>query len=338
VKNPAQPHNTDHPSDLLLPYVEGLLARAQQDMVEGHLRGCAACASEVEQLRETIALLGAHKEAFRPEEWELYEHVHYGTDPKSLIGRHLHHCGSCREVVRTLTEQVSPSQMPDRFWHGVKQQFPSAERSPSSAQPDSESLFDRVCRMFRFPALAVATAAAAVLVFVLLSPPQMPHTVMALSSVAWENAPKPKALQPSGKSAAIVLVLGDFEPPWTQDRIDKLYEALMPPVEVYDRFRVLSPRAVKGSLDRSALALRDTGAAVAALAQKLGLTAVVVVTLAGRRQAASVQVDVIDASSGRVTAQKTAAPVPSANLVPTINALVLAALVPAQEETGTESR
>jgi len=77
---------------------------------------------------------------------------------------------------------------------------------------------------------------------------------------------------------------------------------------------------------------------VAALAQKLGLTAVVVVTLAGRGQAASVQVDVIDASSGRVTAQKTAAPVPSANLVPTINALVLAALVPAQEETGTESR
>jgi hypothetical protein len=338
VKKPAQPHSTDHPSDLLLPYVEGLLTRSEQDMVEEHLRGCAACVSEVEQLRETIALLGAHKEAFCPEEWELYEHVHYGADPNGLVGRHLQHCDSCREIVRTLTEQVSPKQMPDRLWHGVRQQFPSAERAPSPAQPDSESFFDRMYRMFRIPALGVGLATAVVLCFVLLRPPEMPQTVMALSSVAWENAPKPKTLQPSGKSTAIVLVLKDFDPPWPQNRIDKLYAALVPPVEVYDRFRVMPPGAVKESLDRSALALRDTTAVVAALAQKLGLTAVVVVRLTGSRQAASVQVEVIDARSGHVTSQETAAHVPGEELEPTIKRLALAALVPGQKETGAESR
>ena len=336
MKKHAQSHTTEHPNDLLLPYVEGLLDPTEKEMVEDHLKACALCAAEVEQLRETIALLGAHRDAFCPEDWELYEHVHYGTDPDGLISRHVQHCQSCRQIVEELSAQISPEQMPDRLWDSIRQQAPFESRMPLPAQLDSESFLDRVSRMFRFPAIAVGVATAAVLGFVLLRTPDMPQSVVALSSVAWEKAPKPKALHASDKNAAIILVLKDFDPPWPKERIDRLYEALVPPVEVYDRFRILSPAAIKESLGRSGLKARETGSVVAALAKGLSLTTVVVVTVTARGQAASVQVDVIDTSSGRLTMQKAAAYVPGGNLDSTARQLTLDALL--SHEKGTQTR
>jgi hypothetical protein len=292
----------------------------------------------VGRLRETIALLAAHKESFCPEEWELYEYVHYGTDPDGMIERHLKTCAPCKEVAGELARQVSPSRMPEQLWADIKRQLPSPVRVSAPASSESESFFERVYRMFRFPALAAGLATAVVLGFVLLRAPHMPQSVVALSSVGWANAPKPKSLQKGAQSAAILLVLEDFDPPWTQDKIDRLYDALVPTVDVYDRFRIVSPREVRDALDRSDRKLPDTKAVIQVLAKKLSLATVAVVTVTARGQSASVQVDVVDASSGRVTAQKTAAYVPAANLESTVKHFTLAALVPPAEGTTEKSK
>ena len=267
---------------------------------------------------------------------ELYEYVHYGTDPDGVIGPHVKTCESCRVVVNELTLQVSPDRLPERLWTDMKRQLPSPARVSAAAQPEAESFFDRVYRMFRFPAVAVGVATAVLLCFVLLRAPEMPQSVIALSSAGWTNAPKPKSLQQGAKSAAIVLVLEDFDSPWPQKKIDRLYNALVPPVDVYDRFRIVSPREVRDALDRSDRKLPDTKAVIQALAKKMSLATVVVVTVTARGQAASVQVDAVDASSGSVTAQKTAANVPAANLEATVKELTLAALVPSA--AGTDDK
>jgi hypothetical protein len=335
VKKPP-PSATEHPSDLLLPYAEGLLTPIEKEVLEDHLRGCAQCASELEELRETIALLERNKEALCPEHWELYEYVHYGKDPRGLICRHLQQCEPCSETARELGEKISPEAMPDQVWASVKQRLPSTHRNAPSAEPDSETFIDRLYRLFRFPAIAVGVATAAVLAFVLLTPPQMPQSVMALSSVAWENAPKPKGLIPSAKRAAIVLTLKDFDPPWPRERIDALYEALAPPVEMYARFQIVPPRVVRESLDRSELRLAHTRALVDALAKKLSLAAVLVVTVTARGQGARVQVDLLDTSTGNVTYQKTEANIPWTNLDTAIRQLAFSALLP--PEKGTEAQ
>lgn len=338
MKKPAQPNMTDHPEDLLLLYAEGLLTENEKHVVERHLGACAECSSEVDRLQETIAMLTVHREAFCPEEWELYEYAHYGTDPDGAIGKHLKRCESCRNVVEELTRQVSPSLMPAALWSDMRQQLPSPVRVAASAQPDSEGFLERVYRMFRFPALAAGLVTAVVLGFVLLKSPEMPQSVIALSSVGWTNAPKPKSLHRSEKSAAILLVVEDFDPPWSQERIDKLYDVLVPSVDVYGRFRIVSPRGVKASLDRSTLKLRDTKAVVAAIAKKLSLTTVVVVTITARGQAASVQADRIDPASGQVMAQETAAYVPLANLEATVKHLTAAAFAPSEKGKEPKSK
>lgn len=338
MKKPAQPNMTDHPEDLLLLYAEGLLTETEKHTVEKHLGACAECSSEMDRLQETIAMLTVHRDAFCPEEWELYEYAHYETDTDGAIAKHLKRCESCHDVVEELTRQVSPSVMPAELWNDIRQQLPSPVRVAAVAQSDSEGFLERVYHMFRFPALAAGLVTAVVLGFVLLRSPEMPQSVIALSSVGWTNAPKPKSLHPSEKSAAILLAVEDFDPPWSQARIDKFYDALVPSVDVYDRFRIVSPRGVKASLDRSALKLRDTKAVVAAIAKKLSLTTVVVVTITARGQAASVQADRIDPSSGQVTVQKTAAYVPIANLESTVKHLAAAALATPAKGNQSESK
>ena len=69
MTRPGQLNNNNHPDDLLLPYVEGLLTPTEKHMVENHLGACVECSSEVSRLRETIALLAVHRDAFCPDEW-----------------------------------------------------------------------------------------------------------------------------------------------------------------------------------------------------------------------------------------------------------------------------
>jgi hypothetical protein len=338
VKKTAPPSPADHQSSLLLPYVEDLLSPPEKEKVNDHLNGCAQCAAEAEALRETIALLGGNKEAFCPEVWELYEYAHYGKDSDGLICRHLRQCDPCRESVLALTEKKSPEVMPDQLWRELKQAIPGAHRATPAAEPYSETFFDRVSRLFRFPAIAMGVATAAVLAVVLLRPPDMPQSVVALSSVAWEKAPKPKGLHPSVPRAAIVLSLKDLDPPWPKERIDALYQALAPSMEMYDRIQILTPAMVRQSLDRSDLKLRDTRAVAKAVAEKLSLSAVAVVMVAAGSHGARVQIDLLDASTGRMETRKTEADVPWTDLDNTVRQLTWAALLQLNKGVGAESK
>ncbi len=338
MKKPPPPRDTEHPGDLLLPYAEDLLTPTEREMVKDHLRGCEQCASELEELRDTISLLGQHKEAFCPEHGELYEYVNYGKDPDGLIARHLRLCEPCRETVQALSRKAAPEAMPDQVWQALKQRIPRPDRDACALEQDSGNFIDQVFRLFRFPAIAAGVAAAAVLAFVLLRPPQMPQSIMALSSVAWEKAPKPKGLVPSAKRAAIVLVLKDFQPPLSRERIDALYEALAPPVELYALFQFVPPSEVRESLDRADLRLPHTRAVVDALAKKLSLSAVLVVTVTAQEQEARVLVDLLDTSTGKVTSHQTETHVSLTNLDNALRQLALAALLPAEKGPQAESK
>ena len=59
---------------------------------------------------------------------------------------------------------------------------------------------ERLRAMFDVPAWAIGAVTVVVLLAVFLYPREAPPSVIALSSVTWENVPKPKAFQPTSET------------------------------------------------------------------------------------------------------------------------------------------
>jgi hypothetical protein len=314
VKKPESPPNSEHLTDLLLPYVDGSLSPVQRQMVEEHLKGCPECSSEANEIRETVTLLGHHKEAFCPEPWELYEFVKYGHDANGMIRSHLDRCSTCLEISRDIVPGTSAEQMPRHVSVRLKERLRAVYRTKRDDVLSTESLLDRLYRRFRFPAVAMGVAAAAVLAMVLLHSPDMPQSVIALSGVTWERAPKPKAIQATAGSAAIALVLKDFDPPLPREKIDALYQALAPSMDVYERFHVVPPATVKDAVDSRDKRITDTMQLVERLGKKLHLAAALVVTVTARPKGATVELELVDTASGQIKARKTEDNIPEADL------------------------
>ena len=298
------PNATGHAGDLLLPYVEGRLRPDEATRVEEHLSACSQCSSEAEELRSLILALKANKDAFCPEPWELYEFVRYGADPDRRIARHVAMCTSCAELAGSFTLEHQPLAMPPGLLAQLKQRLPGRVPEKTSTAPGFADLLERFPRWLRVPALAAGAAAAVVLLVVLLYPREIPQSVVALSSVAWEQAPRPKQFQPSRPKVAIILAFKGLNTRAPQKEVDSLYESLAPDMSIQERVQILPPADLKEAIRNGIVNARDQDDLLTSLGTGLGVSQAVVVTIETGPQGVRVDSRLMDTSAATVIASR----------------------------------
>ncbi|MBI5572704.1 MAG: zf-HC2 domain-containing protein [Desulfomonile tiedjei] len=163
----------------LLAYLEGDLAPEVRAELETHLRTCEVCAAELKSLRSMDSLLRHRTLAFHPDEEALHRFVISGEDRDGKITAHLASCHACaedvellREMARLGTEVAEPQ---PTIPAGLVRQI---ERLHPTQKPESlptrvvASLREFFAFPFRLPMFALGTAAAAVILIVVLIPRQ----------------------------------------------------------------------------------------------------------------------------------------------------------------------
>jgi anti-sigma factor RsiW len=162
-------------SSQILAYIEGDLDQAPNNEFESHLRECSFCAAEYQTLRHLNSLLKTNPEVFHPNDDELYAFASRKTDPEGQIASHLEWCSRCAEDVRTF-EQMLEVRADGHF----EQKMPQAiERQIELLQgtfagPATGGFWPRVSDLlkkpFAMPVLSLASAAAALILAVLIIP------------------------------------------------------------------------------------------------------------------------------------------------------------------------
>ncbi|MEI8182635.1 MAG: hypothetical protein WCG29_08015 [Desulfomonile sp.] len=128
---------------------------------------------------------------------------------------------------------------------------------------NSFSVFEEwLAPLFRVPVTALATAAAAVLLVVVMLPQGVPEPIVGLSGEKWEKpqltlmspkslATKPVPTQEAEKPRmALLLSFKDFQKPLAQEIIDSSYRAIRPTASMEREFDILSPDKIKEAVDK----------------------------------------------------------------------------------------
>lgn len=166
--------------ELLLEYMENCLDSSARRKLEDHLKRCPFCSSELERMTTMHARLLSYPEAFHPTGEELYRHAILGEDREGQISSHLASCAGCRsevEILQTLvaekTSSLSTVKRPLPVY--LARELDRIHPLPSSGTRvgiSFRTFFSGwlVPRSLRGSVLALGTAAALVLVAVLLVP------------------------------------------------------------------------------------------------------------------------------------------------------------------------
>lgn len=199
----------------LLAYLEEDVGPSTRAAVEEHLKGCAICSDELDSLRKWDALLREHPESFHPDPEDLYRLVSRGEDPAGHTKKHVESCRDCTEAVHLLREMLStqaeapePSQViPGSLVSKLEELYRIPGRA-SHREPLS-SFFHRLLGIrFRLPVLALGTAAAAVIIVVLVMPAKLPEHPQP-GAVAPAEAPRRSSGPEQAPSATDQLRLSD---------------------------------------------------------------------------------------------------------------------------------
>lgn len=290
--DPAEP--TEHPDELLLPYVENILSLEERARVESHVQACRECSDKAEHLKHTIGLLKEHRQAFCPELWELYAFVHYHQDDKGTVATHLNECQACRAICEACTRDPLDHRMPDPLRHRLKERLEPLGRKPSEARGGPFPLSDRLRRFFTVPSLAAAAAAAVILIVVLSAPREIPQHVIAASTVEWQGVSKPKTFQPSRRRLAIVIALTGFAEPMPQAEVDALYRAIAPDMDLFERFEFVTPATVSQAIRDAGSPPLDTNGVLTILRTRLGVTRALIITVHSSVDGVEIQTEMVD--------------------------------------------
>jgi len=313
------PFFSDHPDELLLPYVEHGLSPEEYASVREHLDGCPQCSDQLEDLRRVVSVLRTEKGVFCPEPWSLYEFAVKGADPGQTLSKHLETCGACREEVQVLRASLErPERLGDDVWAQIQERLPrtaSTVRPLESSEQEPESFLQRFFTRFTVPKLAAAAAAAMILALVMMQPADVIQPMVAVSSITWENSPKPKSPDsPGRKRTALLILLKDFEKPPPQKVIDNLYEALEPGVDINERYQLLTPADVKNFAKKLRFSEEYRKGSLDTLRQWLEVSAVVLVTIMPSGDKFSIRGEMRDTATDRVIAGNKVEGVSSADL------------------------
>ena len=305
VKNPDNTPNGVHPRGLLLQYLEDLLPREERDALKQHVHGCSECSSELGELESMITRLRNNKTVFCPESWELHEWLQTGNDPEGRIQSHAEKCPHCAEELADFRKFSERVEVPDRVQAAFRQRF----GKPFRIEPEPLRtgklvvLSEWLASRFRHPVLAAGALAAAILVGVLIYPQGGIEPMYGLSSVTWEQTegrvPKGALLDETKPRAAILLIFRGFKRPVPQEKIDELYEWLIPTRQTEDKFEFISPAEVKASLSKSTVPPNDRNALLGLLARDLDVSRALILTIKARDGKFEIEGELVDPASGR---------------------------------------
>lgn len=161
---------------VLLDYVEGRLDRDGSLSVEEHVRDCAECRGTLHELSTIHAVLIDTPEGFHLTADELYLAA-VGTDIPDHVSDHLGSCEPCRreldvfrEMLAAAVPQPTLGDLPPMVEESFRRAHPRQTERKSSEASTIGDFLERVRRFFTFPTLAMGTAAAVILILVLLLP------------------------------------------------------------------------------------------------------------------------------------------------------------------------
>jgi anti-sigma factor RsiW len=161
----------------LLAYLQGDLPPEELRELEDHLRVCPFCSVELAALRSVDLLLRTHPESFHPDADELYAFVAGTEDPASRIAKHLETCSACADDARILREEVFETpglartlrELPPSLRARLEQMHGIRERQ-TLRRDFAARIADILRHPLRFPVFALGTAAAVVILAVMVIP------------------------------------------------------------------------------------------------------------------------------------------------------------------------
>lgn len=316
-------HQTQHPDELLLPYLENELSPDQRLDVDQHVSRCERCSSELQKLGRITAALKSNKEAFCPDSSDIYQYIKTGFNPEGRISRHLEACPTCLAFAEAIRTEASPENMPAALWKQLQERLGIKDVRqvpvPASTEP---SLAERFRQWFRVPMFAAGAVAAAILLVVVLYPRDFTIPNVGLSAVTWEGVPKPKALR---TRAAFIMTFKDFADPLPQKRIDEIYQALKPDMDLSQRFEIIPPAELKAAAKSGEIMIdpQRLGETLESLNKKLNVSRVAMFTLEPSDGKYSAKVQLMDATSGTTLNEKTESAIAENQLSDKIREMVL---------------
>lgn len=237
----------NHPDDLLLSYLDGLLSDEQRSEVKNHLDQCDRCAMELKNISKTIGYLRKNNEVFCPEPWLLIDYVEKGTDPDQLIAKHIQTCGLCKAELEECRRSHETTALPDRLKIAINEVFPENATTLVPKQTFYEKFLNKIqCFSIR-PIFAFGTLVAAIFALVTFYPAGSPQTIIGMSQLEWDvngEIPKPKSLfmEKPQQKVATVIIFEDSKNSIPQSLVDSLYEASKPSPQIVQKFKMINPR------------------------------------------------------------------------------------------------
>lgn len=305
MKKPNGTDSIGHPGDLLLPYLEDRLSGKDRAMIQEHINTCKECSHEIQMLERLMAKLKANKDVFCPEPHLLFDFAETGEDPEGKLARHVVRCPLCQENVAAYRAGCEVAVLPEKVQAAYKERF--SQFSSRQSDVPRRSLFadltDWLAALFKVPAFVLATAAAAILVVVLIYPRGEIEPYIGLSSVTWKQTEDdfaPKSLQVPEKKprVAVVLLFKGFKEQLPQEKIDSLYKDLNPPEEAFERFDFLMPANVQAALKGKTDA-RDEAQAQSQIVGQVDADTAMIIEVISKKSAFEIDGRAIDAKSGK---------------------------------------
>ncbi len=301
---PTTPH---HPSELLLDYLEDALAPEERSDVEQHLRECAECAEELEEIRLLAEGLRTHKDrVFCPDAADLFRFTHGGEDPDGKLSEHLEQCEACREDVSLYRaadgEELASPAIREAFG---KLAATRAER-PSPRKGLFKSILEHLSAPFGIPVAALGAAAAAVLLVILIYPRTGVEPTIGLSSVEWARTPaksKPKSLIELPR-VAVILAFSGLRSPLGQETVDFLYRELRPAPLMRERFEFSNPSTVRSVLISKTIDTKDWQKGRAQLSRALHADLLLILKVELEKKRWGLKGELVDGRSGRVLSKE----------------------------------
>ncbi len=281
----------------------------------------------MEELHQTIEGLRAHKDVFCPDLPELHEFAFHGRDAAGLVSEHIKECPVCNELVQAWKSEASNEQMPRELWVRVNKALSQGRSEPGRKQAKPDGFMERLRALFDAPAWAIGAATVAVFLMVVLYPREAPQSAIALSSVSWESVPKPKTFQAIPKRTSIIMRLKDFHPAVDQTKIDALYEAMAPSMDIYERYYVVPPVLIRDLVRKRLVDPSNQTKMLRELKDQLDLTNIIDIAVVSGTEGISFRAELIDVSTGTILGKKTESKLADVDLGPGIRQAVLQLLL-----------
>lgn len=291
---------------LLFQHLEGLLDEKDAKLVEKYLSDSPEFAEKRSALEKTLALLKSNRTVLCPSPQILFDYTH-AQPQDNAIQAHLERCESCRSLALEFQTGQKTTIMPAK----VKEAFDRKFRETAKEHAHERSLIERVKQFAQavrsfltVPTMAMATAAAAIILAVLVYPVHKDNLYPALGDVSWKAEDEdlrimgamPKSVLPK---AAILLIYKDFDTVPSQEKINDLYRAISPTSRLRKQLTFVDPAEVKQIVEKERVDLANTNDAGKILAKKLSIGRLFVVEISPKDKEYEIRAHLMETKNGQ---------------------------------------